>query len=327
MLSKRLAISFVAAIGLAGAALAAPGGNGNGKGNGGNDGGGDDPSTTVEPAIAYFVRGRDYKDIRLANRAGDEACLVLRNNALRGFAFHGASNQLAYSLDDTGIYIASWTDDPCDIGSATEVRPLVEGNYPEYLDFSPDGQFLAWTEYNAPDIYDIKIWIHDADGGARPLPLSGWTILGIRFSPNFSQSGEIFFVGGDNSSPAGTQWSLFAYNINDPGSYPRTVYDATPLGSSLDGFVGVTNPIGNQSARVAVSIDGEIRQLSLGGQPVQGTLAIPGFEPVYSCDNTEMVHVYRGDRRKRETRITSVDGSTFEQWSRDELRWLDWFCS
>lgn len=336
MRAKGIFVTLFVTANLAGAAfaLAQGNGNGNGKGNGGGGGGDEEPPAAFEPAIAYFDDGRKYKDIRLANRAGDQACLVLRSNQgqqeLRGFSFDAANSQLAYSIDETGIYIASWSDNPCEITGSTEIHPLSAGNFPEFLDFSPSGQFLTWTAYDNPNIGDVRIWIYDASTGiSRDLPLSGWVILGLRFSPEFPDSGELFFVGGDSSSPAGTQFSLFAYDVNAPvasGSNPRLVFDATPSGSSLDSFLAVTNPVGSEAPRVAVSQNGEIQQLDLSGQAVPDAEGIPGSEPVYSCDNTELVHNYQESWSRRETRITPANGGAYERWSRDELRWLDWIC-
>lgn len=341
-------ISFSGAMALAmgmAASAAPPVGKGGGKdkGGGGDDGSGDPPAETFVPEIAYFEEDRKGKDLKLANRAGDAACVVLQSSSgspkLRGFEFHAPSKLLAYSIDDTGIFLASWSDDPCFVGGEIQIRAQVA---PESLDFSPDGKFLVWRE-NVDDWTGLgtaaKIFIFDvtspnseptevsleAWGGERPeWGVNGeWGISSqVRFSPDFATSNELIFAGASLDGRFGEYDSLFAYNI-DETTIPRKLLDGANV--LFDWVLSVTNPSGQGAAKVAFTNNntGEIIQIPINGG-LATTFSAYG-EPEYSCDNFEIIH-RSGSGRKLNIEITGVDGTPIETWSKADLRFFDWFC-
>ncbi|WP_271079289.1 hypothetical protein [Aurantiacibacter sp. MUD61] len=348
----RLAITTTLAIVIAASAATAQSGNGRGNGGGSGGGGNEEPPSAFVPAIAYFDQGRKYKDIRIANVAGDQACLVLRTGDgqrnLRGFDFDAANNRLAYSIDETGIFVTTWedADGPCNVASAgnvtdpaSRVRVLGAGDYPEVLDWSPDGRFLLWTE---PDqeytglgssthvmIYDtvteqVSLLPLESWGGTRlAWGVDGdWGVGGIRFSPDFATTNEVVFVGASLDGSRGEYNSLFAFDIAGT-SAPRLLYDGAS--TTFDLFINVTNPQGAAPSRVVFeNVDrGELVQLPL----VNGnTTRWTGGEAEYSCDNARLVHQVAGRRGRASTYITSADGSGSTLFSSDGLRWLDWLC-
>lgn len=316
---------------------APPEGKGGGRGGGGGD---DPPAEPFAPSIAYFEESRKSKDLKLANRAGDQACLVVRSGSgspkLQAFEYHAATKMLAYSIGNTGIFLASWGSDPCTIGEGTLIRGQVA---PGSMDFSPDGQYLVWRE---PDenytgfgtaariiIYDLsagttsevslKAW-----GGVRPeWGVNGeWGLSQVHFSPDFATSNELIFVGGSLDGRFGEYDSLFAYDI-DETSVPRKLLDGASIG--FDFVLSVTNPGGTGQAKVAFTNNnnGQVIQLPINGG---ATSSFAGYEPEYSCDNSELIHRKDASSRKNEIRITSADGSSTETWSKASLRFFDWFC-
>lgn len=345
-------VAFILTASLAGATVAAPGGNGKGKGGNDGGGGGDPPTADFVPRIAYFSEGRKAKDLRLSNRAGDQACLVMQSAngspTLRGFSFDAANRKLAYSVGESGIYLTSWgAQGPCFVESAANIthesfriRGFGEGVHPEVMDFSPLGKKLVWTEpnqaYTGPGS-EHRILLYDLETKAvSELPLIEWQISGIRFSPDFETSRELFFVGGPLDLSQGAYASLFAVNIDDvvsaatdsdpasdPDTIPDKIYDG--INVSFDLFIGVTNPDGQGAAKVTFTDNNtkQIYQVPIGGGSI---VTFAGGEGTYSCDNTEIIHAFESSRSRRETRVTQADGSSSERWSRDELRWLDWLC-
>lgn len=319
---------------------APPEGKGGGKDKGGGDGGGDPPALFV-PAIAYFEEGRKSKDLKVANRAGDQACLVLSSSSgspkLRGFEFDPSSSLLAYSIDNTGVFLASWGGDPCTIGQGTLIRSQVA---PENLDFSPDGRYLVWREpvddwtgfgsaakifiydVTAPDSEPTEVSLEDW-GGPRPeWGVNGeWSVSNVRFSPDFVATNELIFVGGSLDGRFGEYASLFAYNINE-NYEPRKLLDGSNI--SFDYVFGVTHPNGAGDAKVAIlnNNNGRILQVPINGGTASSFV---GGEPEYGCDNAELIHRTQSGR-KFEIRITSADGSASELWSRADLRFFDWLC-
>lgn len=336
-----IATTMLCCIALGSTAILAapPEGKGGGKGGGGGGGGEDPPAQPFVPAIAYFQETRKSKDLRLANRAGDQACLVLQSASgepkLRGFAYHAASNKLAYSTDGLGIRIATWGSDPCSVTSGPVIPQT--GN-PEFMHFSPDGSLLAWSEGD-PDYtgfgsayiiviydlssgarteFDLKQW-----GGTRPeWGVDGeWSAGNVHFSPDFDSSNEIVFSGGPLDGSQGAYNSLFVFNL-DGSSAPQKFYDGA---GGMDSIMSVTRPSGAGVARMAIS-QGEIRQIVI-DDGSQGP-SFDGTEPSYSCDNSEIIHRFAtGKWNKYEIRITSSDGSSTETWSKANLRFFDWFCA
>ena len=313
---------------------APPEGKGGGKGGGGGD---DPPAEPFMPSIAYLEEGRKSIDLKLANRAGDQACLVLRSESgarIRGFVYHAASKVLAYSIPNIGIQLATWVDDPCVVGAGTLIG---SGGDTSYMDFSPDGNLLAWTE---PDpgytgfgtsslvfVYDVgngTLTQLDLEqwGGDRPEwgVYGEWSTGSVRFSPDFSTTNELLFSGGPLDGSQGAYNSLFAYNI-DETEPPRKYYDGA--GDGIDSVMSVTNPTGTAEARIAIT-QGPVRQIAISDGSEGPTF--DGYEPAYSCDNSELVHRFRTNGGKYEIRITSADGGSTETWSKGKLRFFDWFC-
>lgn len=318
------------------AAFAAPPeGKGGGKGGGGGDSGGDPPPETFVPAIAYFEEGRKSKDLKLANRSGDVACLVASTPTgspkLRGFAYDAANKHLAYSVSETAIYVVGWDLDPCDVGTPIHTIPLSSGNHIETMDFSPNGNLLVWREedydYAGPATAGI---IHIYDLGTRSvreLPLRGWAAGEPRFSPDFARSNEVIFVGGGADGSLGTYASLYAYKIDSgvsPGTNPRKLLDGAPY--NFDHIYSVSNQggIGDPSVVLGNHLTGELLKVSIDTGSVAAIA--DGNEPAYSCDNSELIYRYGTGGRRSEVRITSADGSSTEVWSKADLRFFDWFC-
>lgn len=331
----KFAFTTTCALTIGFAALAAPpAGKGGSKGGGGED----PPPEPFSPAIAYFEQGRQSKDLKLANRNGDQACLVMRSQSgaptLRGFVYHAASKVLAYSIDNSGIFLATWDTDPCLVGSGQLIRPSAN---PEFMDFSPDGKYLTWTE--PVDGYSgfgsaAEIFIYnlesgtlsgvplDAWGGTRPeWGVDGeWGIGPVLFSPDFLSSNELVFRGAPLDGSAGEYDSLFAYNI-DGTTAPRKFFDGA--GGGIDVVMSVSNPQGAGDARVAIR-KGPIRQIAI-SDGSQGP-SFDGYEPAYSCDNSELIHRTSPSSGKYQIQITSADGTSTETWSKANLRFFDWFC-
>lgn len=318
---------------------APPEGKGGGKGGGGGDE--EPPAEPFAPAIAYFEDGRKYKDLRLANRAGDQACLVLRtaqgDDELRGFVYHARTKMLAYSRDNQGIYLASWGDDPCTVGDGTLIR---SGPNPEFMDFSPDGSLLTWAEgdpdytgFGSANIvfiyevatgvltqFDLKQW-----GGSR----SDWGVNGewsasFRFTPDFATSNEVVVSGGPLDGSKGAYVSLFKYNLDELAA-PTLLLDGADI--AFDAVVTITNPGGEGSARYAFTNNntGDVLQVRLSDGGVVGSFK--GYEPAFSCDNSEIIHQSSGGKGgKSAISITSADGSSSTVWSSGNYRFFDWFC-
>lgn len=308
------------------------------NGNGGG-GGGDPPDPVFTPAIAYLEVGRKSKDLKLSNRAGDAACLVvstpLSGARLSGFEFHAAEKVLAYSIGGQGIFLASWDDDPCTI---TNVIPIRAGVAPESMDFSPDGRHLVWREttegytgfgtaaqiftYDRSSGLTSEVSLEDW-GGVRPEwgVDREWGLFQVHFSPDFENSNELIFVGGALDGSLGVYQSLFAYDMSE-GSPPRKLLDGSGL--SFDYVMSVTNPGGQGEAKVAFTDNdtSNIVQLAINDG---GSTVFSGYEPEYSCDNSEIIH-RTGSGRRTEVRITSTDGGASETWSKADLRFFDWFC-
>lgn len=335
-----------AALALAVAVSAAPPeGKGGGNGGGGGDGGEDPPAETFVPAIAYFEDGRKNKDLRLANRAGDQSCLVMRTaqgaDELRGFVYHAGSKTLAYSRDNLGIYLTTWGNNPCTVSDGTLIR---SGPNPEFMDFSPDGRLLTWSEgdpnytgfgsanivfvYYVADVgeisagtlvqFDLKQW-----GGSQPeWGVNGEWSASFRFTPDFATSNEVVVSGAPLDGSQGAYVSLFKYDL-DETSAPTLLLDGADI--AFDAVVTITNPGGDGSARYAFTNNntGDVLQVRLSDGGVVGSFT--GYEPAYSCDNSELIH-RSGSGRKVETRITSADGTSTETWSNGNLRFFDWFC-
>jgi hypothetical protein len=324
MIKHLISAVFVMTLAVGAASAAPPEGKGGGKGGGGNN----PPVEPFVPAIAYLQDGRKTRDLRLANRAGDQACLVLQTNTgspkLRSFVFDAANKRLAYSLSEEGVYLTNWIDDPCEVGQPIEIRQLEAGDHPEFMDFSPQGGFVAWTEPD-PNIEDAyTIVMHEIGGGNTTLALTGWRVGGLRFSPDFESSGELLFTGSaiDLSLGWGAYNSIFAYSTQTQAI--RKVLDGASF--YLDPFLTVTNPQAVGPAKVAFTdLDTkDLLQVRLSdGQVVE---TFPGYEAAYSCDNTELIHRGRGKGTKLFVYLTKADGSSSEFWSKSELRWFDWFC-
>lgn len=345
---KRIAIAAILCLSLFSAPAAAQNGKGNGRGNGG---GNDGPPAAFEPAVAYQYSGKNYTDIRLANRAGDQACTVLRVDSgepnLRGFELDAANMRLAYGLGGNAIFLATLTyvgEDPCPVALAenTELIGPTSSANPEDLDFSPGGALLAWVENNEDYtglgtstiivIYDLETreatpvsleqWYNE------PRPEWGtngeWATGSIRFSPDFETTNEIIFSGGPLNGSQGAYNSIWAYNINELTA-PRKIYDGG--GISIDSVVTVTNPQGLGDHRVAFTDNntGNTLQVRVSdGFVVDSFLA---YEPAYSCDNSELIHGASGRGRKTNVYITSVDGTSSERWGGSDMRFFNWFCS
>lgn len=331
--------ALLAACGAAALVAAPPEGKGGGKGGGGGE---DPPAEPFVPAIAYFDSTSTAKQLRLANRAGDQACMVVETPdggpKLRGFTYHAASKQLAYSISETGIYVTSWGSDPCKVDAPTQVRALSGGDHPEVMDFSPDGRYVVWTEpiheytgFGSPYL----IYIYDTQeatvfevsllqwGGVREEwgVDREWSVGGIRFSPDFATSNELIFVGGPLDGSQGAYTSLFRYDISG-NSPPLKIYDGA--GMSFDQFISVTNPEGEGSHRVAFT-DNETKilvQVTLAGDEV---IRFDAREPAYSCDNTEIIYQAFLRKNRNSWFIADVDGTNAERWS-SAGSWFDWFC-
>ncbi|MBY6014377.1 hypothetical protein KUV75_05620 [Qipengyuania gaetbuli] len=334
-----LGAAVLAACGAAALVAAPPEGKGGGNGGGGGE---DPPAEPFAPAIAYFDSTKTAKQLRLANRAGDQACMVVETPnggpTLRGFTYHAASKRLAYSIGETGIYVTSWGSDPCKVDTPTRVRTLSGGDHPEVMDFSPDGRYVIWTEpiheytgFGSPYL----IYIYDFDQDVFfPVPLDQWGgekvdwgvdgewgTSGIRFSPDFATSNEVIFIGAPLDGSAGLYDSVFAYDISGD-TPPRLIYDGENL--SIEQFVSVTNPEGQGEAQIVLADrnSGELIQLTLDGTEVR---RFGGSEPAYSCDNSEILYQYSAGKRRNSWFIASVDGTNAELWSTSG-RYFDWFC-
>lgn len=323
------ATAVILAAGFA-ASAAPPEGKGGGKGGGKGE---DPPAETFVPAIAYFEESRKSKDLKLANRAGDAACLIVRSNdgepKLRGFAYHAASNTLAYSKGGSGIYLASWGEDPCAIGSGALIP---DTGSPEFLDFSPLGGKLIWRETH-PDYTGSgtvgtasQIFVYDLSSAqVQELPLDLWAVGGVRFSPEFESTGEIVFRGGPLDGSEGLYDSLFVYDIDAPvsaGSNPRKIVDGA--GDYIDIVLSASSPGGGGEASVAY-VQGTIHQVRI-SDGTQAGPSIAGYEPAYSCDNSEIIYRYPASARRYEVRISSSDGNSTETWTKADLRFFEWFC-
>ncbi|WP_265529620.1 hypothetical protein [Sphingomicrobium marinum] len=327
--------------------ISAPAAAQNGKGNGkGNGGGGSEPPAAFEPAIGYRYEGRGFTDIRLANRAGDQACTVLRfedgGPRLRGFGLDAANMRLAYGLGNDAIYLATLTyvgENPCPVAleEDTELIGPTSSNSFDFIDFSPDGALATWTEsdedYTGLGSSGI-IAIYDLETGEtthltleqwhnEPRPEWGtngeWAVGSIRFSPDFAATNEIIFSGAPLNGYQGAYNSIWAYNINEMAA-PRKIYDGA--GIWIDAIVTVTNPQGMGEHRVAFTDNdtGNMLQVRVSdGVPVE---TFPASEPAYSCDNSELIH--NGGRRK--IYITSADGTSSQRWGGSGMRFFDWFC-
>lgn len=310
-----------------------------GKGGGGED----PPAEPFVPAIAYFEELKTSKQLRLANRAGDQACMVLEtpdgSPKLRGFTYHAATKRLAYSISETGIFVTSWNGDPCKVNAPARVRELSSGDHPEVMDFSPDGRYVAWTEpiheydgfgsayliymYDFDQNVFFPVPLHQWGGRKEEWGVDGeWATSGIRFSPDFATSNELIFIGAPLDGSAGPYESIFAYDIGG-STPPRLVYDGANL--SIEQFVSVTNPEGQGEARIILADrnSGELIQLGLDGTEVR---RFTGSEPAFSCDNTEILYKASAGKRRSGWYIAKVDASGAELWSSGSVRWFDWFC-
>ncbi|MCT2560230.1 hypothetical protein N0B51_14700 [Tsuneonella sp. YG55] len=347
MISAKRTFGFFAgaAIAVATAAIAAPPAE-----KGGGKGGSGDPPAAFEPAIGYKFSGRNYTDIRLANRAGDQACTVLRlpdgSPSLRGFVFDGANGRLAYGLEGDVIYLATLTyeasNPSCPVALAKNtvaITPLTVAD-PETLDFSPRGDHLVWSEPNKAytgygSAFDIVVFDIGAGEHTRiPLEKWGttnpdwgvtneWVATSTRFSPDFDNSGEIIFSGAPLSGVLGAYNSLFAVNV-DGQTEPRLIVNGASM--QVDAIVTVTSPGGSGAHKVAFTDNntGKVRQhrISDGGL----VASFSGDEPAYSCDNSELIHSAKGKGGKPSIYITAADGSSSETWSSGGPRFFDWFC-
>nr|WP_298895367.1 hypothetical protein [uncultured Altererythrobacter sp.] len=333
--AKTLTAISLATILAISASAAPPEGKGGGKG-GGNNGGEDPPTDPFVPAIAYFEEGRKSKNLKLANRAGDQACMISDQQGLRGFEYHASSKVLAYSVSGIGVFLTSWGDDPCTVGNGTLIRNQAA---PENLDFSPYGRYLVWREpvedysgfgtaarimlYDLSDgsVSEVSL---EAWGGVRPeWGVNGeWGVSNIRFSPDFATTNEIIFVGGSLDGRFGEYDSLYTYSI-DGANAPKKLLDGASI--SFDFVFSVTSPAGSGVSKVAFrnNNNGQVVQLPINGGAAS---SFAGYEPDYSCDNSELIHRKDASSRKNEVRITSADGGSTETWSKASLRFFDWFC-
>lgn len=338
--SKIFSTAAIALVLGAAVSAAPPEGKGGGKG-GGNGGDDEPPAEAFLPAIAYFEQSRKSKDLKLTNRAGDVACVVKQSGTssavLRGFVYDAANKMLAYSIGSRGIFLTTWDEDPCVVGDGTLIHSQAS---PEFMDFSPDGNYLVWRETvqdysgfgTASEIffYDLSSGTVsnislDAHGGSRPeWGVNGeWAVSNVQFSPDFDPSNEdspdeLIFRGAPLDGSLGEYESLFSYNI-DGQSAPRKFYDGG--GDYIDIVMSVTNPTGGDEARIAIT-KGHVRQIAISNGAEGPTF--DGYEPAYSCDNSEIIH--RSGTGKADIRITAADGSSTETWSKANLRFFDWFC-
>ncbi len=309
---------------------APPEGKGGGKGGGGGNGGGEDPPSEFVPAIAYKVESKKYEDIRLANVEGDQSCLVLRINKsnaagrLRGFTYSASRKRLAYGLDGD-LYLATWTDDPCSV--QTSSSPLLPA-LPTYseradisnIDFSPDGSKLVWALNSQTDDTTRDIVVLDIDAGTSPQRIeTGFNVFDPSFSPNFADSGEVFFTG-DNSVGIRV---VGAYNLNTGNT--RTV---VPSSGNLDSSMAVSNPASSGFVRIAVrdNDSGFLQQHDDQGALAESLISARDANLAYSCDNTQILYRFSVNWKNVDVYIGARDGTSAQIWSSDDLRDPEWLC-
>lgn len=308
---------------------APPEGKGGGKGGGGG-GGEDPPAETFVPAIAYKVETAKYEDIRLSNVEGDQSCLVMRiqkSNAagrLRGFTYSASRKRLAYGLNND-LYLATWSDDPCNIQIGSS--PLVPG-LPTYgtradisnVDFSPDGSKLVWALNSQTDDGTRDIVVLDIDGGTPPERIeTGFNVFDPSFSPDFADSREIFFTG-DNSVGIRV---VGAYNL-DTGA-TRTV---VPSSGNLDSSMAVSNPDPSGFVRIAVRDNNSelLQQYNAQGNPSEAPISARDANLAYSCDNSLILYRFSVNWKNVDVYLGSRDGTSAQIWSSEDLRDPEWLC-
>jgi hypothetical protein len=286
------------------------------------------PPTTSSfaPEIGYTYASGNYKDLRLANRAGDKAILVHRTSYGSSLTFDlsdEGTKRIAYQ-DAGRLFIRTWSVTTSAVSVSNPVAiPLPIGRA-ERMDFSPDGGKLAVSYIATPEFRDQGglnvVDLNRVDDPATPadervLPvLSNWHVFRVRWSA--ADPGNIYFWGAPYSSGRPASF----YKVSETGATPPVEVVLELTGADFD--------MGRPSA------SGPVMIVSAGSSAVVYN-DFAGFYPAFTVGQTALAHfnckndavIGRDYRTRREAiSITTLSPRSTVVWSSDtaihETDWL-----
>lgn len=278
-------------------------------------------SASFVPAIAYTYANSTSRDLRLSDEAGSAALLVFRQvDAIQFDLSPRAVHRVAYIAStnhaNASVQYKSWDDSSGQVTLSPATTVFTTDRYVYGVDFSPDGNRLAFGSY---EYADSKLDIYDiGNPAAGPTTiLSGYRIWGVRWR---SDGMAIYFTG----YPAGTSDPIKVYQVAPDGSGLTALFNVAPGTNptfdtsrpSLSGFQKIL--IDYRASNLepvylrAYNSDGTFNQL--------GT----GSFGHYNCANDHIIYQQYATR-KPPTLIGTADLSSSTVWSSDSnIGKTDW---
>lgn len=275
------------------------------------------PPTTAnfQPEIIYSYASGNYTDLRLANRAGDQAILVHRSTT--GLGLFDASiegpNRIAYR-EGLGLFVRTWSSNPVTVSAP---QPIYSGpGSPEGVDFSPDGGELAFATLGT----NSQIFIYNFAQGELTSVLNSYSVILVRWDP---VDRVLYFSGSPKLS--GSPYSLRKLDLR-LADLPETPEDERvtalfPASGGLVDFDVSRAPVTNAETRLLVHVQSEIGLWRTDGS--FDRKVADGSNAHFNCRNDAIIHRAFATRRPP-TRITHLSGG-FETWSTDSnISRTDW---
>lgn len=294
------------------------------------------PSTSAPflPEIAYAYYMRSSSEVRISNREGTAAVLLFRGGAgqVNHIDMAPRSRQMvAFIVDDPAVQygqrlqLQGWDDIAGKINLESP-RILMSGVGLFELDFSPDGNSIAFGVSDGTDTYKLRIANVDT-GAVREIA----TLSGAPWRLTWSGDGAYLFYHDEKQVNGVAQDTI--YRVASTGGVPEVIgverniehldtARQTPAGGSTGLLLSVWRPELGEIFPIG-RWDGTSRDGA--GRPELIFDGPRGLESHYSCDNRSYIYREQGRTDVKVTKIYDIAARVSRTFSTDgNIRRLDW---